>query len=271
MTYPSFLGLIFVGVFAWFIYKKIRQIRQHKLYKKEIPPQWLNILKNNVPYYNRLPEKFKIRLHGLVNIFLDEKEFIGCAGLEISEEIRLTIAGNACLLLLNQNKDDFSGFTSIMVYPDTYVAKDVSYDEGVEIHHHSVRAGESWHRGPIILSWSDVIRGINKPSDGHNVVIHEFAHKLDEENAIMDGLPILRDNTHYKQWAEILNREFKSLSIRVEHGTNTVLDKYGTNSPPEFFAVATESFFEKPNQMKKKLPELYEQLRKYYGLDPAEW
>ncbi len=271
MTFPSFLGLIFAGVFTWFIYKKIRQSQRSKLYRKNIPSDYLVILKNNVPQYNRLPEKFKIRLHGLINLFLDKKEFVGCAGLEITDEIRLTIAGNASLLLLNQNKDDFSGFTSILVYPDTYVAKEISYDEGIETHHQSARAGESWHRGPIILSWSDVIRGINKSSDGHNVVIHEFAHKLDEENSIVDGLPILRDNTDYKEWAKILSREYKSLSIRVKHGTNTVLDEYGTKSPPEFFAVATESFFEKSKKMKKELPDLYEQLGKYYGLDPAKW
>jgi len=210
-------------------------------------------------------------LHGRINVFLDEKEFIGCGGLEITDEIRITIAGNASILLLGRDRRCFPGFTSILVYPDTYIAKEINYEGLVEIHEDSARAGESWQRGPVVLSWADVLHDTSEQDDGHNVVLHEFAHKLDEENEIMDGLPVLRDSTHYRKWAEILSREYVALQSRVERGADTVLDEYGAFSPPEFFAVATETFFEQPRQMKNRLPELYEQLKIFYNLDPAAW
>jgi Mlc titration factor MtfA (ptsG expression regulator) len=271
VAFLLFLGLIFAGFLVWLIYKRILQYRRSSIYKKPLPDGFIHILRNNVSHYQHLPEDLKSRLHGLINVFLEEKVFIGCAGLHVTDEMRLTIAGNACLLLLNLNRDYYPGFTSILIYPDTYVAQAVTYDGTLEHHHDSVRAGESWHLGPVVLSWSDVVKGITHKGDGHNVVLHEFAHKLDEENSIMDGLPILRDSTQYREWKDILGSEYESLSIRVKKGKNTVLDEYATSSPPEFFAVATESFFEKSAAMNKKLPELYEQLSKYYGLDPIEW
>jgi hypothetical protein len=158
-----------------------------------------------------------------------------------------------------------------LVHPDTYVAKEVKYDGLVEVSEDSVRSGESWHRGPVVLSWLDVKRGSLNRDDGHNVVLHEFAHKLDEENEIMNGLPVLRDSSHYAEWAKVLSKEYDALLIRVERRKNSVLDAYGAVSPVEFFAVATESFFEKPLQMKRKLPELYEQFKRFYNLDPVEW
>ena len=135
----------------------------------------------------------------------------------------------------------------------------------------SARLGESWHRGPVILSWADVLRGINNPDDGQNVVIHEFAHKLDEENVSMDGLPVLRKHADYPTWARVMSEEFADLIERVQRNRNKVLSGYGSTSPAEFFAVAAEVFFEKGERMKARLPKLYEQLEQYYGVDPAEW
>ncbi len=266
-----FIKLVFAAILVWLGLSQLRRYRRNKLFLKPLPPDWIQILERNVPLYLLLPQNLQEKLHGLVNIFLDEKEFIGCAGFEITNEVRLTIAGNASILLLKRDKRCFPGFTSILVYPDTYVAKETKYDGLVAVHEDSVRAGESWHRGPIVLSWADVMRDTLDQSDGHNVVLHEFAHKLDEENETMDGLPVLRDRTHYAEWAEVLTKEYDSLQTRVDRGTNTVIDSYGAVSPPEFFAVATESFFEKPLQMKNKLPELYEQLERFYNLNPAAW
>ena len=271
MTFPTFLILVLVAIAKWFVYKKIRRHTQRKIYSQSLPVEWESILKQNVSHYPHIPEKYRLCFHGLINLFLNEKAFIGCDGQAITDEVRLTIAGNVCLLLLNQNKDSFPGFTSILVYPNTYIVKETSYDGLVETQHNSVRAGESWQRGQVVLSWSDVIKGVNHTTDGHNVVIHEFAHKLDEENSIMDGLPVLRQSTDYKEWSEILNTEYQSLIKRVTYDSNSVLDEYGTHSPPEFFAVATESFFEKSKQMKQQLPKLYGQLSQYYGLDPDNW
>ncbi len=271
MSIFIFFGLIFAAFLVWVIRLQLQRSRRNNLFLKPLPPDWIQILENNVSIYSLLPQNLRKELHGRINIFLDEKEFIGCAGLQISNEIRITIAGNACILLLKRDKRCFPKFTTILIYPDTYVSREVKSDGLVVVHEESVRAGESWYRGPVVLSWADVMRGSLNNSDGHNVVLHEFAHKLDEENEIMNGLPVLRDSSHYAEWAEVLSKEFDSLLIRVDRGTNSVIDAYGAVSPSEFFAVATESFFEKPLQMKNKLPDLYQQFRRFYNLDPAAW
>lgn len=271
MTLLIFFGLIFAIFLVWLVHSKLQRSRRDKLFFKPLPSGWIQILEDNVPLYSLLPENLKDELHGRINIFLDEKEFIGCRGLQMSDEIRITISGNACILLLKRDKRCFPRFTTILVHPDTYVAKQVTYDGLVEVHDDNIRSGESWHRGPVVLSWADVIHGSLNSDDGHNVVLHEFAHKLDEENEIMNGLPVLRDSSHYADWAKVLSKEYDSLLIRVEHRANSVIDAYGAVSPAEFFAVATESFFEKPLQMKQKLPELYEQFKIFYNMDPAEW
>ena len=245
--------------------------RRNRLLHEPLSPEHITILENNVPLYTRLPEDLRKTLQGCINYFLDEKVFVGCDGLDITDETRLVIAANACMLVVNREMKHFPGFETILVYPNTYVAKNVSYDGLVEVHTDSTRAGESWHRGPIVLSLTDVVRGSSNERDGHNVVLHEFAHKLDEENGVMDGLPVLRESAHYKAWAEVLTREYDEFLKRVDRGKNKVIDEYGAVSGVEFFAVATESFFEKSKQMKKKLPELYQQLQIFYGLDPAEW
>jgi Mlc titration factor MtfA (ptsG expression regulator) len=271
LTLLIFFGLIFAIFLVWLVHSKLQRSRRDKLFFKPLPSGWIQILEDNVPLYSLLPENLKDELHGRINIFLDEKEFIGCRGLQMSDEIRITISGNACILLLKRDKLCFPRFTTILVHPDTYVAKQVTYDGLVEVHDDNIRSGESWHRGPVVLSWADVIHGSLNSDDGHNVVLHEFAHKLDEENEIMNGLPVLRDSSHYADWAKVLSKEYDSLLIRVEHRANSVIDAYGAVSPAEFFAVATESFFEKPLQMKQKLPELYEQFKIFYNMDPAEW
>jgi Mlc titration factor MtfA (ptsG expression regulator) len=266
-----FIIIIITAVTAWCLFQWSQRRRRGKLFRKPLPPDWLRILERNVPLYARLPVDLRPVLHGCIQLFLDEKEFFGCAGLAVTDEMRLTIAGNASLLLLKRDDPRFTGFTSILVYPETYVAREIQYDGPVEVHGQSARAGESWHRGPVILSWGDILRGIREDHDGHNVVLHEFAHKLDEENEIMDGLPILRHSADYREWTEVLRKEYDALQKRLDNGGNPVLDSYATVSPAEFFAVATESFFEKPGPMKEKLPELYEQFKRFYDLDPAIW
>jgi len=266
-----FFGLIFAILLVWMIWQQSRRYRRHKLFLEPLSRECLQILEDNVSLYSLLPPRLREELHGRINIFVDEKQFIGCAEFQITDEVRITIAGNACLLLLKRDRRCFPGFTSILVYPDTYVAKTVKYDGLIRINDDSIRAGESWHRGPVVLSWADVMRGTRYHGDGHNVVLHEFAHKLDEENQNMDGLPVLRNRSDYAEWAEVLSKEYESLLIRVDEGSNSVIDGYGAVSPAEFFAVATESFFEKPLQMKDELPDLYRQLEKYYDLDPASW
>jgi len=273
--YLSLLVLIVIGSIVTAVVmlglRFYRRSRHARLRRQPLPHELAVILEKRVSLYRHMPETLKAELHGYVNIFLEDKTFIGCDDLEITDEIRVVIAGNACVLLLNRSAVNFSGFSSILVYPDAYLAPTVSYDDGVETISHSARAGESWHRGPVVLSWGDVLRGSLNPDDGHNVVLHEFAHKVDEENGFVDGLPVLRDQGHYQDWADILTREFSAHRKRVRNNRNNVIDSYGAIAPAEFFAVATETFFERSQKMQQYLPDLYAQLQQFYGVDPASW
>lgn len=268
------LGLVAVPaavLLIWIGRSRLAQIRRTRIRKQPAPASFAKILNRNVKIYELIPDELKSELHGHIHVFLSEKEFFGCAGLEVTDEIRITVAGLACILLLNRRATYFPGFSSVLIYPETYVATEVTFDGDLEVHRKSARAGESWHRGPVVLSWKDVLRGATNAGDGYNVVLHEFAHKLDEENDGTNGLPILPEREHYGRWAEVLGREYESLGSRVSRGKNRVLHEYGLTSPAEFFAVATESFFEKPAAMKDRLPDLYEQLKTFYRMDPGSW
>ncbi len=255
---------------TWLAFVYYRHTKKQQLFLQPIKPEWEAILNTNVALYSMLPDTLRIELHGHIQLFLSNKEFFGNE-IEINDEIKLTIAGNACMLLLQGMHRNFENFTTIIVHPDTYVSNQVQLDGMIEHQKMSARAGESWVRGPIVLSWKDVLNGSIHPRNGHNVVLHEFAHKLDELNTTMDGLPILKEQSQYDEWTKIFRNEYAELKIRAQKGTNKVLDEYGTVSPPEFFAVATESFFEKPKKMRKNIPALYEQLKKFYCVDPATW
>ncbi|MEM7466870.1 MAG: M90 family metallopeptidase [Pseudomonadota bacterium] len=262
--------IVFAVLFS-VLQKRLRRARNEKLFNTPLEPSFVTLLRVHVPLYTQLPQNLRDELHGHINIFLHRKNFIGKGGVEITNKIRLVVAGNACLLLLQGNDRQFKGFSSILIYPETYEAPNMQHDGFVVSGGTSRRAGESWMRGPIVLSWTDVLSGSVDDRDGHNVVIHEFAHKLDEQSGHMNGQPLLNHDSHYEEWAKVLSEEYEALHKRAKRGKNRVLDAYGTVSPAEFFAVATESFFEKPVQMKKRLPELYEQLQTYYRVDPVSW
>ena len=272
----SVLSLPLLLFLSWKVLDRIARARRTQHLQAPLEPEWISILQHNMALYRRLPPDLRARLHGCINLFLEEKQFVGCDGLDITDEIRVTVAGNACLLVLNArnqggHKDLFPGFSTILVYPDTYVAEEIHYDGIIESSEQSMRAGEAWHGGPLVLSWNDVIRGSQTGDDGFNVVLHEFAHKLDEENSAVDGLPVLSEGDHYAEWARVLSTEYEDFLARVQRGENHLIDDYGAVSPPEFFAVITETFFERPVPMRNNLPELYQQLERLYGLSPHSW
>lgn len=248
-----------------------RRARRKHLLTTPFPQAWIEVIQKNVPLYNRLPDSLKEQLHGLVHVFLAEKDFEGCGGLEITEEIKVTIAAQACMLLLNRKTTYFPKLHTILVYPHTYVAKTISSDGRIRIDDQSVRLGESWQNGPVVLSWNSVTGGTMNVSDAQNVVLHEFAHQLDQEDGAADGAPILERRSRYAEWARVLSAEYEALQKKKKKRRRSVMNKYGATNPAEFFAVVTETFFEKPRQMKKKHPDLYEELRDYYKLDPVEW
>jgi len=238
--------------------------------KTPLSAEWLAIIRENVPYVDTLTSEDQSELQGLIQVFLAEKRFEGCAGLEITDEIRLTIAAQACVLLLHRETDFYPKLRSILVYPHAYVA-DGSHrdDEHIVTEGPEARLGESSARGSIVLSWDDVCRGAFDVHDGHNVVFHELAHQLDQEGSGGRGAPVLPTRSMYLAWARVLGEEYTALLDDLEHHRQTLIDSYGATNPAEFFAVVTELFFEKPQQLKERHPALYEQLRGFYQQDPA--
>ncbi len=227
------------------------------------------VIEKNVPYASRLDDADRNELEGLVKIFLAEKAFEGCAGLEITEEIKVTIAAIACILLLHRETDIYPDVDAILVYPSAYRAPSRSGEGGVVIEGEQARLGESWTRGLVVLAWDHVRSGAATPTDGQNVVLHEFAHQLDGEDGAMDGAPDLGARARYTSWAHVLGAEFSELSTRLHAGRRSDIDAYGATNPAEFFAVVTEMFFEKPRALKGRHPELYEELAMFYKQDPA--
>ena len=237
---------------------------------KEFPEKWVSIVQSNVPYYRLLTEDRQQELHGLIHVFLNEKEYEGCNGLTITDEIRLTIAAQACILLLGRKTDFYPTVRTILVYPHTYFAPTKKYlDNGAVFEGTEQRLGESWSHGAVVLSWDDVLQGASDIQDGHNLVFHDFAHQLDNETGSVEGAPVLPEYTMYITWARVLSEEYQTLIDNILHNRKTVMDEYGSTSPAEFFAVATECFFEKPIQLKKSYPNLYDQLKIFYQQDTA--
>jgi len=261
-----------LGLACWPVAAHLRRLRRRKrLLDQPLSLRDQAILQGNVPLYRRLPEGLRRSLHGLIQVFLAEKRFIGCGGLEVTDEMRLTIAAQACMLLLNRPGRFFPKLRTIYLYPSAFVVRHARSDGLIETEDREVLAGESWHRGPVVLAWDEVRRTAADPRDGHNVVLHELAHQLDQEDGVVDGAPVLENRSSYRSWARVLGAEYAALRAADRARRPTVLDDYGATDPAEFFAVATEAFFEKPREMAGRHPELYEQLQAFYHLDPAAW
>ena len=272
MAIIKFAMAAVVLALTYFIGKRLsRRAKRKRLLSTPFPTEWQQIVQKNVPIYNRLPDSLKEQLHGLVNVFIAEKKFEGCGGLEITDEIRVTIAAQASMLLLNRRAGYFRKLHTILVYPHTYVARTESHNGTVTVNGQSIRLGESWQNGPVVLAWDSVTGGTLNITDARNVILHEFAHQLDQEDGTADGAPILEHRSGSLTWARVLSKEYEALQRKKRKGGRAVMSKYGATNPAEFFAVATETFFEKPKQMKKKHPELYDELKNYYKLNPVKW
>ena len=251
------------------MFRFFKRRRRERLRSAPFPPAWLAFIEKNCPFFSRLPEVDRRELLGHVQIFVAEKNFEGCGGLTMTDEIKVTIAAQACLLLIHRETDYYHRLYSILVYPSAYVARTVEpLGNGFVLEGDQGRLGEAWADGAVVLSWDDVRAGAADLRDGHNVVLHEFAHQLDQEDGVADGAPILERRSQYVAWARVLGAEYEQLQRASGRGRKSVLDQYGATKPAEFFAVATECFFEKPAQLKKKHPELYDELKEYYRQDP---
>jgi MtfA peptidase len=251
----------------------LKQQRRRRLRARPFPQEWLKLIQRHVVFFHKLPAMDRAELLGHIQVFLAEKRFEGCGGFEITDEVRVTIAAQACLLLLHRNTNYFPGLLTILVYPLTYmVQEDHQVGEHVWEERTVGRLGETARRmGSLVLSWGAVKHGAADPSDGKNVVLHEFAHQLDYENGAADGVPGLATHEQQSAWSEVMRSEFASLRAADESGIPTLLDIYGATDPVEFFAVSVEAFFEQPGALLARHPRLYAELQKYFQQSPVDY
>ena len=225
---------------------------------------WANTLV--LPIFTGLTLSDRAQLADWVTLFLHDKTIFGAAGLIIDEKVRLTIAAQACLLILNLDPDWYRGWSEIIVYPDQFVPNREHTDEHGIVHESRYpMMGEAWLNGPVILSWADVASA--GTLDGTNVVLHEFAHKLDMLNGDANGLPPLHGEMRVREWAQVFKPAYEDFCRRVGAGEDTDIDAYAAESPAEFFAVLTEVFFETPRLLHSEYPLVYGQMRRFYRQD----
>jgi len=238
------------GPFRWF--------RRRQLLRRPVPPEWLGYLEARVPFFRTLSPELRQRFLDLLKVFVWEKEFIGANGFAITDEVRVVVGATAVQLVLHLGLGYYDRLREIIVYPGSFKLPERT----------GVVLGEAKHWGQVILSWQAVLAGLSNPRDGHDTAAHEFAHALDRADGAFDGTPRLREYSHYRAWAAVMDEHFQALR-QGRPLERRVMDEYGALNEAEFFAVATESFFEKPRQMKERTPDLYEELKRFYGWDPA--
>ncbi len=273
-------GLLFLAVggygLALVLRRPLQQARRREVLASPFPGEWEEIVAARCKFYDKLTPDLRERLQRHMQVFLAEKRFEACGGLErVTEEMKVVIAAQACLLLIGLKRHDyFCSLSSILVYPGAFrrgrermfPLLEEDPDEA-----DAVLLGESWSSGSVVIAWENALNGALNEDDGQNVVLHEFAHQLDQADGLADGAPILNSPGDYKDWARVLGHDFEKLVAETEAGKRELIDSYGATNPAEFFAVATETFFEKPRRLREKHRALYDELSQYYGLDPANW
>jgi len=247
-------------------------LRRARVRRQPFPRAWREVLRRRMPAFARLPVDLQLQVKKHVQVLVAEKPFIGCAGLVVTDEMRVLIAAQAALLLLNRQADYFGNLRQVLVYPGAFVVER-EHADGSGLTHATRRAlaGESWQQGQLLLSWDDVLAGAADPDDGHNVVIHEFAHQLDQERGRANGAPWLGRREAYARWATVLGNEFEALRQRLARGEDGVIDAYAATEPAEFFAVVSEHFFEQPAALAAAHPALYGEFARLYRCDPLAW
>ena len=243
--------------------------RRAGLRGQAFPAAWRRILRQRVPAVARLPADLQRQIKQHILVFLAEKPFIGCAGQAISDEVRVVIAAQACLLLLGQARPDYyPRLQQVLVYPGAFVVNTVQPQAGGVVHaQRQALAGQSWARGQVVLGWAEVLAGAADPADGRNVVVHEFAHQIDQDKGLADGQPWRPTPGQRRRWASALGDAF----ARLQHSPSALIGDYAATDPAEFFAVASELFFEQPQALAAEVPAVYRELALLYQLNPLAW
>ena len=256
-----------VGPPAWAAWRRAR------LTARPFPKGWRTLLRRRMPLYHRLPWPQQQQLQRHVQVLLGTVPFIGCRGQAITDEVRVLVAAQAALLLLGRPAGSFRGLRQVLVYPGPFVVDRPVTEGHIVQDARRVLVGESWQQGQLILSWPDVLAGAADAHDGHNVVIHEFAHQLDQETGVANGAPYLGrgDGQAQARWATVLGQAFDDLRQALARGDATLIDPYGTTDAGEFFAVVSELFFERPVDLHARHPALYAELSGYFRCDPRSW
>jgi len=264
--------LIFILVVAGaFGYRYWTKCKTHEsLLTSTLSDHQRELVANQVPLTRRLPSELSCKLEGKIQAFLNQVEFTGCNGLEVTEEMRFSIAAQACLLIVNSDTW-YDHLHTILVYPGAFKSRHASRSGYVVTERETVRTGESWSRGPVILSWAHAQQGALNTKDGHNVVFHEFAHQIDDLSGYTDGVPNLAESQSFAKWEHVFVHAHKRHLQHVQAGRKTVIDAYGAEGHEEYFAVTVELFFERPTALKREEPAVYEQLAKLFRLDPSTW
>ncbi|MFZ6861058.1 zinc-dependent peptidase [Undibacterium sp. Ji67W] len=263
--------LLFILVLLLLAFEVPRARLRYAL-SQAFPLPYSKILRKNLPEYSKMPTNLQMQLKRRIRQFLFQKTFVGCGGLTITDEIKVTIAGRACMLLLNRHSDVYPRLTHILVYPSAFVVpRTQMLNGGVVTHTNQGLSGESWSDGRVILAWDQIIHHPVNVGHGQDVVMHEFAHQLDSESGSTNGAPLLPDAEAYRRWSQVMEAEYAKLLHATEHHHATVIDPYGATNPSEFFAVTTEAFFKKSTELAIHHPALYEQLRIYYQVEPRDW
>ena len=268
MTFPLILMALVAGALGVWVWSK-RQKRM-RLLAAGLTASQRAIVDDQVPLIRKLPAELQGKLEGKINLFLDQVDVIGCNGLKVTEEIRLSIAAQACLLVVNSDVW-YETLKTILIYPGAFKSRQARHNGYVVTERETIRAGESWARGPVVLSWAETRRGALNDHDGRNVVFHEFAHQIDDLSGRTDGVPRLERDQSLCGWTSALAGAYRRHVHTVERGRRTVVNAYGAEGPEEFFAVSVEAFFERPVELKRAEPALYEQLSKLFHLEPSSW
>ncbi|WP_208353739.1 zinc-dependent peptidase [Pseudaestuariivita rosea] len=262
---------LIILVAGWFGYHRWSRHRARKtLLASPLTDQERTIIADQIPLIRRLPPDLNAKLEGRINLFLDQVTFVGCDGLDVTDDMQLSIAAQACLLVMNTDQW-YKHLRTILIYPGAFQSLQTSHDGYVVREHKQIRLGESWAYGPVILSWADTYQGGINDEDGRNLVLHEFAHQLDQLSGHTNGAPVLNRGQSFADWERTILEAYDRHVQATETGRTTVIDPYGATGHEEFFAVAIELFFEKPAALQQDEPQVYQQLSDLLQLDPLTW